>query len=105
MVVERAWEELHQVFNALEFQLAGLRIRSDEAITQAQQASRRTIKTARKGLDNVLRETADILERHTGVEMPLPASVERKKSRGPPPSSYSEKIQQLFHHVSVLTGV
>ncbi len=105
IVLERAWDELHQVFNNLELQLAGLRIRSDEAIAQAQRASRQTIKQARKGLDNVLRETADILERHTGVELPLPSSIERKKPRGPPPSSFSEKIQQLFHHVSSPVGI
>jgi hypothetical protein len=101
VVIERAWDELHLVLNNLESQMIRLRMHGDEALLQAQRASRRTIKQARQGLDNVLRETADIVERHTGKEIPLPKSVQRKRIQdGPPPSTISEKFQQLLYHVS-----
>jgi len=101
VVIDRAWDELHLVLNNLESQMIRLRMHGDEALLQAQRASRRTIKQVRQGLDNVLRETADIVERHTGKEIPLPKSVQRKRTKvDPPPSTIGEKVQQLLYHVS-----
>ncbi len=88
--------ELQLALYRLEAQYTQIRAQSDVLLASAQGASRRTIDQARRGLDNVLREAADAVERTTGVEIPLPKRIQRKKHQE---SSFGEKLMQVFHHV------
>jgi hypothetical protein len=61
------------------------------------------IQQSKEGLVKKLKETADALEKHIGVEIPLPASMARDPGRNrtkPTVSTWAEKFWQTLHHVS-----
>lgn len=83
--------EMNDLLASVEQHLQGLTVEMDKAV-----------KETRKSLIIAIRDTADAVERHVGIEIPLPSFVSRDTNRERTKSTVStwaEKFWQTMHHV------
>jgi hypothetical protein len=89
---QRLRTEMSELLDTVDHHYQDLSVEVDKRIQQS-----------KEGLVKKLKETADALEKHIGVEIPLPASMARDPGRNrtkPTVSTWAEKFWQTLHHVS-----
>lgn len=90
---QRLRTEMSELLDTVDHHYQDLSVEVDKKIQQS-----------KAGLVKKLKETADALEKHIGVEIPLPASMARDPGRNRTKttvSTWAEKFWQTLHHVSL----
>ncbi|KAJ9125261.1 hypothetical protein QFC22_000216 [Naganishia vaughanmartiniae] len=100
----RFFNETDAIKNKVKSEMSDLLANVDQHLQALTIEMNKAVKETRKNLIIAIRDAADAVEKHVGVEIPLPSFVsrdnncERKKSTV---STWAEKFWQTIHHATV----